>query len=219
MQIYFIRHGETDWNLAKKVQGPQSSHLTEKGKLEAKGIKDYFLKQGINFDYVYYSPTLRTKETFELIFSGDNSLLANSTIEKPVIEEPDIEEREHWELIGLTKEAVEEKIGKKFVQRFSWELYFEGTEQSILTGLFPKDETIESVRKRVGSFVGKLKLLDPAAKVLVIGHSIFNQYILEYLRYGTVGVKKEGEFQENDEVRMTSVGPNWQVKLIGIDLV
>jgi len=42
MRLVIIRHGETDWNLEKKVQGSDSSRLTEKGLSQASKIKKYF---------------------------------------------------------------------------------------------------------------------------------------------------------------------------------
>ena len=36
--IYLTRHGETDYNLTKRVQGPKSSRLTKKGIQQAKNF-------------------------------------------------------------------------------------------------------------------------------------------------------------------------------------
>lgn len=31
LQVYLVRHGETEWNAARRIQGQSDSPLTEKG--------------------------------------------------------------------------------------------------------------------------------------------------------------------------------------------
>lgn len=61
--IYFVRHGQTDWNKEKVMQGQTDIPLNETGKEQAreqgKKLKD------IVFDYVYCSPLTRTRQTLE----------------------------------------------------------------------------------------------------------------------------------------------------------
>lgn len=65
LTLYFIRHGETYFNLYDRVQGWGDSPLTELGVEDAlksgRGLKD------IQFDAVYTSDLLRTIATAELI--------------------------------------------------------------------------------------------------------------------------------------------------------
>jgi len=37
MQLHLFRHGQTDWNEERRVQGQSESQLTELGKPQAKG--------------------------------------------------------------------------------------------------------------------------------------------------------------------------------------
>jgi broad specificity phosphatase PhoE len=41
MKLFLARHGETDWNQQKMIQGPNSSHLSEKGKQQARALKEH----------------------------------------------------------------------------------------------------------------------------------------------------------------------------------
>ncbi len=54
MKIYLIRHGQTDWNKERRVQGRNGLSLNEIGKAQA---KELWLKlKGIKFDAVFSSP-------------------------------------------------------------------------------------------------------------------------------------------------------------------
>ena len=43
MILYFVRHGETDWNVKKKIQGKTDVPLNETGKQQAKELADMLL--------------------------------------------------------------------------------------------------------------------------------------------------------------------------------
>lgn len=68
MELYLIRHGETDWNAARKVQGQVDIPLNENGRRVAdetgRALRD------LRFDRVYSSPLLRALETARLICAG-----------------------------------------------------------------------------------------------------------------------------------------------------
>ena len=65
MKIYLTRHGQTEWNVAGKLQGWGNSDLTEKGIEYAKKLS-HRLKD-VDFDYIYSSPQQRALETAKLI--------------------------------------------------------------------------------------------------------------------------------------------------------
>lgn len=65
MKLYIVRHGETDWNIVKRLQGATDIPLNENGETLAKatceGMKD------ISFDIIFTSPLKRAYRTAELI--------------------------------------------------------------------------------------------------------------------------------------------------------
>ena len=65
MKIYFVRHGETDWNKERKIQGQVDIPLNEFGRHlareTAKGLRD------VPFDVCFTSPLGRARETAEII--------------------------------------------------------------------------------------------------------------------------------------------------------
>jgi valyl-tRNA synthetase len=62
---YFMRHGETDWNKERKVQGHQDIPLNERGKEQAYSMANYFEK--IKIDLVISSDLQRAAETARII--------------------------------------------------------------------------------------------------------------------------------------------------------
>ncbi len=68
MRIYLVRHGETDWNKARKVQGsadiPLNAYGIHLAEETAEGLKE------VAFDRAYTSPLVRAKKTAEVILNG-----------------------------------------------------------------------------------------------------------------------------------------------------
>ena len=59
MKLYIVRHGETDWNKSRRVQGFSDIPLNDYGIYlageTAKGLRD------VAFDLAYTSPLIRAK--------------------------------------------------------------------------------------------------------------------------------------------------------------
>jgi broad specificity phosphatase PhoE len=70
-EIYIIRHGETMWNVLKKIQGQEADiELNENGKNQAKLTGKYLKKYRYSkngFDCILVSPLIRAKQTAEII--------------------------------------------------------------------------------------------------------------------------------------------------------
>lgn len=65
--VYLVRHGQTLFNVRKKIQGWCDSPLTQLGIQQAKAVGDYFHSQGITFDQAYASTSERCCDTLEYI--------------------------------------------------------------------------------------------------------------------------------------------------------
>lgn len=64
--LYVLRHGQTMFNLQKKIQGWCDSPLSPLGIAQAEVARDYFLSQGITFDAAYSSTSERASDTLEI---------------------------------------------------------------------------------------------------------------------------------------------------------
>ena len=61
MKLYITRHGETEWNALKKMQGWQNSNLTEKGIANATRLGERL--KDVDFSHIYSSPLGRAMDT------------------------------------------------------------------------------------------------------------------------------------------------------------
>lgn len=67
MKIHLVRHGETNWNKERRIQGHSESSLTALGHEQALALRPVFEK--IDVARVYCSSSQRTRQTAEHIFS------------------------------------------------------------------------------------------------------------------------------------------------------
>lgn len=61
--FYFVRHGQTVWNVESKICGRTDIKLTEYGHQQAVETGKKFLEEGIKADEILYSPLVRAAET------------------------------------------------------------------------------------------------------------------------------------------------------------
>ena len=81
MKLYIVRHGETDWNKSRRVQGFSDIPLNDYGIYlageTAKGLRD------VAFDLAYTSPLIRAKKTAEVILgSRETPLIEDAAIKE-----------------------------------------------------------------------------------------------------------------------------------------
>lgn len=65
LQVYLVRHGETLWNAARRIQGQSDSALTEKGEQQAYQVGQRVKNLGIT--HVITSDLGRTRRTAEIV--------------------------------------------------------------------------------------------------------------------------------------------------------
>ena len=61
--IYFVRHGESEWNVADRICGQTDVALTDLGHAQAIATGQKIAKAGIAIDEILYSPLVRASET------------------------------------------------------------------------------------------------------------------------------------------------------------
>ncbi len=67
--IYFLRHGQTDYNAARRIQGVIDVPINAQGRLQARrngGVLSELISDKSRFDFVA-SPLLRARQTMEVV--------------------------------------------------------------------------------------------------------------------------------------------------------
>ena len=66
-KLFFVRHGESQWNVEDKICGATDSPLSEKGRAQAVETGNVILKESIHADLILYSPLQRAADTAKQI--------------------------------------------------------------------------------------------------------------------------------------------------------
>lgn len=152
MRIYFVRHGQTDWNLEMRAQGRKDVPLNAVGREQAEKLRESL--KDLEFDAVYTLPLRRAAETAEIAV-GDR-----------------------YE-INYDERLVERSFGD-FEGRVleSWVQPVEGLniDDITLDGIPGKVETVKSIVARARDFVEFLKQEYPdEVRILVVGHGAMSK--------------------------------------------
>lgn len=170
--LTLIRHGQTDWNLARRIQGSTDIPLNDTGRADARAAAE-LLADGTHHT-IYASPLVRAKETAEIIADGlglDAPELAH-----------DMREREFGDGEGM---LVEEYLAAYD----DWH------------GLPNGAETLEQVRDRAIGALEKIaahsrRRSAPAAEsVIVVTHGGVIRSLLHHVSSGTL--PREGDVLRN----------------------
>jgi len=141
MRLYIIRHGETDWNKQKRIQGQSNIPLNDYGRELAHLTGAGMAKDGIRFDLVFTSPLDRAKETAQIIASHTN---ANNPC--PIVDDPRIQEISFGIYEGINKNDIKEELAQEL------DKFFTATETYTPNG----GETLTALYERVESFVKEI---------------------------------------------------------------
>ncbi len=149
-----MRHGKTDWNEIKKLQGRTDIPLNEEGRKMAEKVRKECEK--IGFDICYSSPLIRAKETAEIALRG---------LDVPIITDDRLKEMSFGIYEGAVNAGSVE--GSPIQKFFDSPENFTGTENG---------ETFDELFKRTGNFIEEkiIPALSEGKKVLIVGHGAMN---------------------------------------------
>lgn len=169
MRLYLIRHGETDLNKQKILQGRSDHELNDYGRelarITGKALKD------VAFDVVFTSPLRRAKETAMLLIQE-----SEAAINLPVIEEERIQEISFGDFEGKCYGKDNFNMPDKTFMNFF--------DCPALYNTPPNGESFEEVMVRTGEFLREL-LSDKAYEdktILISTHGCALKAILANVR-------------------------------------
>lgn len=178
LNLYLIRHGQTEWNIQERMQGFQNSELTFDG-VEGAKKTGQFLKE-VEFISAYSSDLKRARETRDYI------LEANKHINTPRIETPLLREMNFgiWEGLHLKDLKDSDSFNVYLNQPHQFdavenngETYFDALER-LTVGIH---DIVESTEQDEGN-------------ILIVAHGTVLRLYLNALSGGSV------EQHRNDEV-------------------
>lgn len=148
-EIILIRHGETEWNSQKRMQGHSNSDLSEVGMGQIQALGE--LMKNVSFDHIYSSDSLRTRQTAEAItqYSGHTLQFDQRIREKNLgvfegLTSTEAKER-HPEIYRLFKTA-----GANYV--------------------IDEGESTQQLLERALEFIEEIRLRHPQERVVMVTH-------------------------------------------------
>ena len=200
--FYIVRHGQTEWNAADRIQGHLDSPLTDKGINQAKETSEEF--KSVKFDTVFSSDLLRAKRTAEFIVL--NRGLEVSTAKA-------LRERTLGQYDGrLVNEYIEEtKELLKEYQRLSEEKKWEFK--------FAKDyESDEELASRFITFLREVAVGYQGKTVLIVTHGETMRSFLTKLGFAKHGALTPSSIKNTGYIIVKSDGVDFFLKKVqGVD--
>ena len=168
--IYIVRHGETDNNKKRVLQGRSDLPLNEVGIKQAEKVKEYFAEKDVQFDKVYSSPLIRAIKTAQIITgstqvgsdAADNSADAVPFVLDDHLLEMDYGPYEGCSLLDPPPEIIE--------------FFSDFVNNSTPEGM----ENLSDLVARMGRFMEDLKK-EGDQTILISTHAIAMKGILEHL--------------------------------------
>jgi broad specificity phosphatase PhoE len=79
IELWLVRHGETEWSLSGKHTSRTDVPLTDQGRKRAEKLRDYL--KGTKFDAVFESPMQRARETCAIAGFGSQAVVDDGLME------------------------------------------------------------------------------------------------------------------------------------------
>jgi broad specificity phosphatase PhoE len=151
--IYFVRHGESEANAARRFAGRSDSPLTERGREQAKAVADVLAK--VHFDRILSSPLSRCRDT-AVVIARRHQL--------PVDLEPDLMEIDVGERTGSPFDEVRGLPEWRDDGFVAW----------------PRGETLDQVLDRAHRVVARIAAENAGQRVLVVGHGGVTRILMSH---------------------------------------
>jgi probable phosphoglycerate mutase len=126
-RVWFVRHGETSWNAAHRLQGISDVRLSDRGRAQAERLRLQLSRR--SFDTVWSSDLSRARETAEIIWG------------EPIVDRR-LRELNFGDLDGLTWMDLDTGTREALIEFDSF--------------VAPKGESVAAMRVRITSFLDDL---------------------------------------------------------------
>ena len=180
LRIYLARHGQTDWNVERRLQGSTDTPLNATGRQQAAQLAETL--RGIRLDAVYSSTLSRSRETAEI---------AHGSV--PLTSLAGLAERRMGKFEGRRVDASDPATAAEYERR----------------SVDPDDaldggESLNQFFERVRTTINAIKGQHNAGSILIVGHGGTNRMILRALLALTAERANAIE-QANDELYLIEI--------------
>lgn len=201
LQIYVARHGQTDWNVERRIQGSTDTKLNDTGRQQAATLAERL--KGIRFDAVYASTLSRSRATAELVHGA-----------VPITSLDGLGERNFGTFQGrrvvasdsLDLRGLDLKYGPP-VREAEFQRRSRAPDDSLDGG-----ESLNQFFARVRTTIVMIRGKHRAGAILIVGHNYTNQMILRAL-LGLTAEQAVSIEQANDELYLIELDPGQSPRL------
>ena len=155
IEVYLVRHGETDYNRLGKIQGRMNIVLNNRGRRQIRELRE--ILKDVNFDICFSSPLSRTMET-AMILVGERVLINTDS-----------------RLLERDFGLLEGQPFSKYDAHKYWDYYLNYSDDGV--------EKIQDIFKRVISFIDYLRENYQYKTVLIVSHEATIRAIYHVLNH------------------------------------
>ena len=171
--IYLTRHGETEWNIEKRLQGRGDSPLTENGIQRAKELRDRI--KNIDIDVIYSSPIKRALNTA-------NILRGNKNID--IVTDDRLMEMCFGDYEGKKIDIIQK-------ENPNWDIKL--IMQGNVEICSPNGENLKEVRERISKLMNKIIAENMGKSILIVTHGITLKALMYYFKDEDVNSEVMGQ--------------------------
>ena len=188
MELFFIRHGQTDYNAQKRFQGRVDVPLNETGRQQAANMRAALSDDLPQIVRIYSSPLCRATETARLVASNLSIVRLDGRLIEISLGEYD----------GRLEADIEQEIGKS--NYAAWR-------NSHFVQSAPGGESLASAMQRANAFLQRLDALPVECSVAIVSHQGMLMAIKAALT-GQVTASALSQYkQTNDEIEVWLTAP------------
>ncbi|MCR4895410.1 MAG: histidine phosphatase family protein [Lachnospiraceae bacterium] len=161
--LYIMRHGRTDWNDLRKLQGRTDIPLNEEGRAQAKAAAEEI--RDLHLDICFVSPLQRATETAQILLAGRDI---------PIVQDDRLKEMCFgiYEGVENSFQIPDCPVNQLFQAPEEYKVPVEG------------GESLEELYARTGAFLKEqvYPLTEQGKDVLIVGHGAMNCSIICQVR-------------------------------------
>lgn len=191
IRLYLTRHGQTQSNLNKVMQGWHNSELTEKGKNQAKKLHKRI--KHIKFEEVYTSPIKRAMDTAKIVSGRE-----------------DVKPLENLKEIGLgvwegkTQEEIQKENGKLFNDFWENPHFFK----------IEKGESFHEVKERARKALNEIISKHDEGNILIVAHAAILNVIMLLFNKKDLSLVWQPPVQQNTALNIIDVYDSGDYKVL-----